>query len=145
MPYCTLNDLQKAIPQQTLVWLSNDDHAALEVNAVVIDAAIQYACELIDAHIAGRYELPLATLPTVLPDMAVNLARHWLYARRPEGHDFPEAVTRTYTGAIKMLESLQAGRMTLGVQSTGATDTGSAVVKVNARPRQFGADVLGRY
>jgi phage gp36-like protein len=145
MPYCTLADLQKAIPLQTLVWLSNDDASAVNVNAGVIDDAIQYAGREVNRYIAGRYTLPLDQATDDLTDIAVHIARHYLYARRPEGHDFPEAVTRTYSGALSALRDIRDGKMTLGIQATGAANDGATVVRVNARPRLFGADTLGQY
>ena len=92
MRYCSLPDLQLAIPPQTLVWLSNDDESATAMNAAVVEEAVRQAEELVDAHLRGRYILPLDPVPSVVKDMTVNLARHWLYARRPEGSDLPDAV-----------------------------------------------------
>lgn len=55
------------------------------INEKVLNDAICYANELIDAHLrGGRYVLPLETGPTVLRDMAGNLVTHRLYLRRPE-------------------------------------------------------------
>ena len=92
MRYCSLADLQLAIPPQTLIWLSNDDESATAMNQAVVEEAVRQAEELVDAHLRGRYNLPLAPVPSVVKDMTVNLARHWLYARRPEGSELPDAV-----------------------------------------------------
>lgn len=108
MRYCSLADLQLAIPPQTLIWLSNDDESATAMNQAVVEEAVRQAEELVDAHLRGRYNLPLDPVPSVVKDMTVNLARHWLYARRPEGSELPDAVTRTYKSALQMLEGTSA-------------------------------------
>ncbi|MDR2925941.1 MAG: DUF1320 domain-containing protein [Azoarcus sp.] len=145
MPYCTLADLQLAIPEQTLVWLSNDDAAATAMNPAVVDEAVRQAEELVDGYLRGRYSLPLSPVPSIVKDMTVNLARHWLYARRPEGNELPDAVTRTYKAAFQMLEAIRDNKITLGIISTGASAPEPGEFKVRTRPQQFGQDMLDRY
>ena len=142
--YLALEDLQLATPAQTLIWLSADDPAATEPNMDVVNEAMSYADNLIDGHLRGRYTLPLpGPVPPLLSDIGVNLARHWLYARRPEGVEVPEAVTRLYKGALDMLGALRDGRVTLGV---GAVDAPlPASVRVRSAPRLFGDAELEAY
>ena len=148
MSYCSLPDLQLAIPPQTLVWLSNDDESATAMNTAVVEEAVRQAEELVDAHLRGRYILPLggadAPVPSVGKDMTVNLARHWLYARRPEGSELPDAVTRTYKSALQMLEAIRDAKLTIGVP-TGEAAPEPGEMKVRARSRRFGSDLLDRY
>lgn len=148
MRYCSLADLQLAIPPQTLIWLSNDDESATAINQAVVEEAVRQAEELVDAHLRGRYNLPLggtdAPVPSVVKDMTVNLARHWLYARRPEGSELPDAVTRTYKSALQMLEAIRDGRLTIGAPS-GEAQPEPGEMKVRARARRFDADLLDRY
>lgn len=149
MRYCSLADLQLAIPQQTLIQLSNDTPAAFgqpepALNPAVVEEAVRQAEELVDAYLRGRYNLPLDPVPSVIKDMTVNLARYWLYARRPEGSELPEAVTRTHKSALQMLEAIRAGRLTIGLPSGEALPE-PGEMKVRARSRRFSADVLDRY
>lgn len=148
MRYCTLADLQLSIPGQTLIWLSNDDEAATAIQAEVVGEAVRQAEELVDAYLRGRYNLPLgsadAPVPSVVKDITVNLARHWLYTRRPEGADLPDAVTRTYKSSIHMLESIRAGRLTIGVP-TGEALPEPGEIKVRAKPQRFTSSLLDRY
>ena len=143
MRYCSLPDLQLAIPPQTLVWLSNDDESATAMNAAVVEEAVRQAEELVDAHLRGRYILPLGGADAPVPSV-VNLARHWLYARRPEGSELPDAVTRTYKSALQMLEAIRDAKLTIGVP-TGEAAPEPGEMKVRARPRRFGSDLLDRY
>lgn len=144
MRYCSLADLQLAIPAQTLVWLSDDNPEANGVNVPVVEEAVRQAEELVDAHLRGRYVLPLDPVPTVVKDMTVNLARHWLYARRPEGNELPDAVTRTYKAAMSMLESIRDGKLTIGAPS-GAAQPEPGEMKVRTPKRVFGNELLDRY
>lgn len=144
MRYCSLANLQLAIPLQTLIWLSNDDQSASAINTMVVEEAIRQAEELVDAHLRGRYNLPLDPAPSVVKDMTVNLARHWLYARRPEGSELPDAVTRTYKSALQTLEAMRDGKLTIGAPS-GEAASEPGEMKVRARPRLFDAMLLDRY
>ena len=135
MRYCSLADLQLAIPLQTLIWLSNDDESATAMNQAVVEEAVRQAEELVDAYLRGRYNLPLSPVPSVVKDMAVNLARHWLYARRPEGSELPDAVTRTYKSSLQMLEAIRDGKLTIGdpVASTPTPEPGAYKVRAPRR------------
>ncbi|MBS1186688.1 MAG: conserved phage protein [Burkholderiaceae bacterium] len=144
MRYCTLADLQLAIPAQTLVWLSNDDSEAAAINEAVVSEAVTQAEELVDAHLRGRYNLPLEPVPSAVKNMTVNLARHWLYARRPEGSDLPDAVTRTYKSAMQMLESIRDGKLTIGAP-TGEATPEPGEMKMRANQRVFSTKLLERY
>ncbi len=145
MGYCSLADLQLAIPQQTLIWLSNDDPAAVAMNQAVVDEGLRQAQELVDAHLRGRYNLPLSPVPSVVKDMTVNLARYWLYARRPEGSDLPDAVTRTYKAALKMLEQIRDGMLTIGDPEHGPAAPESGEMKVRSRAPRFSTGLLDRF
>ncbi|MDF0606633.1 DUF1320 domain-containing protein [Neisseriaceae bacterium TC5R-5] len=144
MRYCSLADLQLAIPSHTLISLSNDDPEADAMNPAVVAEGVRQAEELVDAYLRGRYNLPLDPVPSVIKDMTVNLARHWLYARRPEGADLPDAVTRTYKSALQMLEAIRDAKLTIGLPS-GETAPEPGEVKTRASRRQFDRDLLDRY
>lgn len=144
MRYCSLADLQLTIPAMTLIQLSNDDGAATLINIAVVEEAVRQAEELVDAHLRGRYNLPLTPVVSVIKDMTVNLARHWLYARRPEGEELPGAVVRTYKAALQMLEQIRDGKLTLGIP-TGQAAPEPGEMRVRARPRRFDSGLLERY
>lgn len=143
MRYCTRQDIGQAIPEMTLLQLSNDDPAAELPNESVIEEAVRQAEELVDGYLRGRYVLPLDPVPTVLRDAVVYLARHWLYQRRPEG-SMPDAVKDSRKDTIKLLETIRDGVVTLGMPS-GQAAPEPGEVKVRSRRQQFGDDLWGRY
>ena len=144
MLYCTLADLKLAIPAHTLIQLSNDDVSATDIDMAVVEEAVRQAEELVDGYLRGRYNLPLSPVPSIIKDMTVNLARHWLYARRPEGNELPEAVTRTWKAALQTLEAIRDNRITLGMPSREAVPE-PGEIKARSRRQQFGSNVLSKY
>lgn len=143
MHYCTRADIGKAIPELTLIQLSNDDPTAELPDESVIEDGVRQAEELVDGYLRGRYDLPLDPVPSVLRDAVVYLARHWLYQRRPEGA-LPEAVKDSRKDTLKLLESIRDGVVTLGMP-TGEAAPEPGKIRARARRQQFGDDFLGRY
>ncbi|WP_448092489.1 gp436 family protein [Pseudomonas lini] len=143
MRYCTRTDIGKAIPEMTLIQLSNDDPAAMEPSEDVIEDGVRQAEELVDGYLRGRYDLPLDPVPTVLRDAVVYLARHWLYQRRPEGA-LPDPVKDSRKDTIKLLESIRDGVVTLGM-SGGQAAPEPGEIRVRARRQQFSSDLWERY
>ncbi|MHC8342251.1 gp436 family protein [Pseudomonas sp. RT6P73] len=143
MRYCTRADIGNAIPDMTLIQLSNDDPAAELPNERVIEDGVRQAEELVDGYLRGRYNLPLDPVPTLLRDAVVYLARHWLYQRRPEGA-LPDAVKDSRKDTIKLLESIRDGVVTLGMPS-GQAAPEPGEIRVRARRQQFDSDLWGRY
>lgn len=143
MRYCTRADIGNAIPEMTLIQLSNDDPAAMSPNENVIEDGVRQAEELVDGYLRGRYNLPLDPVPTVLRDAVVYLARHWLYQRRPEGA-LPDAVKDSRKDTIKLLESIRDGVVTLGMPAGHAAPE-PGEIRVRARKQRFDADTWERY
>ncbi len=135
--YCSLKDLQEQIPTQSLIWLSNEESNAQTINEPVVNSAMRYADELIDAHLRGRYILPLVEVPTVLRDAAITLTRYRLYARRPEG-SIPEAVVDDYKIVLRQLADIRDAKLTLGLLSTGKDAPEPGEFRVRARRPTFG-------
>ncbi len=107
------------------------------VKTEVVDSCIRYADELIDAHLRGRYTLPLAEIPTVLRDIAITLVRYRLYTRRPEGA-VPDTVKDDHKEARRQLEGLRDNKLTLGLQSTQKDVPESGEIRARARRPTFG-------
>ncbi|WP_248915859.1 gp436 family protein [Pseudomonas moorei] len=143
MRYCTRTDIGNAIPELTLIQLSNDDPTAMSPNENVIEDGVRQAEELVDGYLRGRYNLPLNPVPTVLRDAVVYLARHWLYQRRPEGA-LPDAVKDSRKDTIKLLESIRDGVVTLGMPG-GQAAPEPGEIKVRSRRQQFDDPLWERY
>ncbi len=104
MAYSTLEDIEKALPEANIIQLTDDEGLGV-VNQERVSDAIQYADQLIDGYLRGRYTLPLNPVPTF-----------HLYARRFE-IEMPPSMMDRYKNAIKLLEQIQKGLISLGIES----------------------------
>lgn len=119
MRYVSLEQFTQAIPQTTLIMLSNDDSYADTMNLGVIEQVVSMAEDKVDAYLQSRYTLPLVTVHSLVSEIVVRLARYNLYSRRPEG-SLPDAVKEAYKDAMRELEAIRDGKILLGI-STDAT------------------------
>lgn len=117
--YIQAQDLTEVMSERSLIELSNDSSRATAINQEVLDKACQYASELVDGYLRSRYTTPLNQVPTIIRNICLQLARHWLYSRRPDGKGFPENVQKTYEQALKDLQKIQDGRLHLGLSQLG--------------------------
>lgn len=112
------------------------------IDTPVLTDALQLASDEIDAYIGSRYPLPLASTPRLLMRVCCDVARYRLL-----GSDVQEteAARNRYRDAIRTLEQVRDGHMSLGLdmaqQPVGTSDT---VGIINGR-RVFDADSLSDY
>lgn len=117
--YIQAQDLTDVMDEVTLRQLSTDNSRATEANQAVIAKACEYATETVDGYLRSRYLLPLNDVPTLVRNICLQLARYWLYSRRPEGKGFPDNVKETYSQALKDLERIASGKLHLGLTEIG--------------------------
>jgi len=92
--------------------------------------AIDDATSTINGYLAGRFVLPLVTVPDVIPRLAAEITRYFLYDEQPS-----ELVTKRYEGAVKTLEQISKGIISLGLDS----NTESPVVDTGAEIQSAGS------
>lgn len=143
--YCTLDDIRATVPENDLVQLTDDATPPAEVNGVIADRAITDAGELIDGYLRGRYPLPLFPVPGLINTLACDVAIYRLYSRRIR-LAVPEMVGERYKNGLKILEQLQAGKISLGAEGAGGGVTPAAGgPQFTAPERVFTRDGLGDY
>ncbi|HFF3748008.1 TPA: gp436 family protein [Klebsiella pneumoniae] len=143
MRYVTRDAIGAFIPPATLLQLSNDDPAADAPDEAVIASVVAEMEDLVDGYMRGRYTLPFDPVPTVLRGAALSLIRYELYARRPEGA-IPDAVTDARKHAIKLLETIRDGLITLGI-ADGQSAPEPGEIRVRARRQRFGDKAWRHY
>ncbi len=144
--YCTQKDIEKQITTPTLIQLTSDDSQDV-VDETITFEAILYSSTLIDGYLRGRYNLPLNTHFPLLRIIAIDLSIYRLYSRRLQA-DMPEAILEQYKEAIKTLEKIQKGIITLEVQTeTSTNQIQSKEYLSNKTPinRQFNHEVMSEY
>ena len=112
MDYCTSDDIEIQIGKNSLVQLTNDDNTQQTVDPVVVEEALIYSSTLIDGYLRGKYNLPLNTQFPLLRVIAIDICIYRLYSRRIYT-DMPETISENYKNAIRTLEQLKKGVITL--------------------------------
>lgn len=115
MAYCTAADIEAS--EQDLIELTDDGGLGV-IDQGVIDRAIATAGELIDGYLRGRYTLPLDPVPGLLIVLAADIVLYRLYGRRSR-LAISESLTDKYKNALKVLENIQKGIVSLGAGLSG--------------------------
>ena len=118
-PYISRDEMIALCSKVELIQLSRDglenhyDYQDIEPDWAVVDKAISHACQVADGYLAGRYALPLQSMPTLLNTWCGDIARYWLNKRRINASEMPKTLQTAYDDALKMLNLVQNGKMHL--------------------------------
>ncbi len=144
MFYCTAEDIEIQIGKEPLIQLTNDNCEQNTIDTVVCEEAILYSSTLIDGYLRGRYNLPLNTQFPLLRVVAMDLSIYRLYSRRIMT-EIPEVVCDAYKNAIKTLENLQKGIITLETQDNQTLQNGQYRTNKTELDRLFNKGRLSEY
>jgi len=144
MFYCTAEDIEIQIGKEPLIQLTNDNCEQNTIDTVVCEEAILYSSTLIDGYLRGRYNLPLNTQFPLLRVVAMDLSIYRLYSRRIMT-EIPEVVCDAYKNAIKTLENLQKGIITLETQDNQTMQNGQYRTNKTELDRLFNKGRLSEY
>ena len=144
MFYCTAEDIEIQIGKEPLIQLTNDNCEQNSIDTVVCEEAILYSSTLIDGYLRGRYNLPLNTQFPLLRVVAMDLSIYRLYSRRIMT-EIPEVVCDAYKNAIKTLENLQKGIITLETQDNQTLQNGQYRTNKTELDRLFNKGRLSEY
>ena len=128
--YAVLQDLIDRYGEQELTLLT-DRTGAGQPDPNVVGIALGDAAETIDSFLAGRYQLPLLTVPPIVTLWCCGIARFLLWKDQAS-----DAVTTLYKAAMTALQLVQAGKMTLEANAI-ETPTDAETIVVEGPPRQF--------
>lgn len=127
MSYASVADLTARLGEEELTQLT-DRLGAGVVDAALAEAALDEAAAEIDAYLAGRHALPLATVPPILARLACDIARYRLMPDNPI-----EEARKRYEDARRLLEGIAAGRVSLGLPPPVSGQVGNLVEVVPGR------------
>lgn len=137
MPYATLQDMTDRFGEIEIAQLTDIGEVRQGgVVQAVLDRAIADADAEINAYLAARYPLPLPSVPLILTGLACEIVRYKLYRDA-----VPETVRDRYKAATKTLESIAAGKASLGLDASAAPAPVSEGVQFAESTRVFGRDV----
>jgi len=92
-----------------------DGSGAGRIDRALLIAALTDAQAIAEAEVAGRYALPLATVPAVVQLAIADIARARLYPRGA-----PDGVAEAAKAATRTLERIGSGALKLGVPAADA-------------------------
>ena len=75
-------------------------------------------------------------MPTVLPPLCINIARHYLHSRRINRADFPKVLETSYAATLKTLEQIRDGKIHLGIavpEKTAQPERGAYHVRAGTK------------
>ena len=114
MSLVTKQDVIEAFGEQELIELTNLDVYGIDqsIDDVRLNKAIAYAESIGYSYVAKRHSFPLPGKPLALLHRLLDIARYQLEHGQPR-----EDVQRRYTEAIKWLEGVAKGDISLGLMA----------------------------
>lgn len=138
--YCTVDDLKKLLPETVLVQLTDDEDLDV-INQDRVDEAIATAEEEVNAFCSARYTVPFTDVPGVVTKCAADIAIYNLYSRTME--EIPQARTDRYKNAIRLLEGIAKGVISIGVSpEPTAKAEGTPACNKTTNDRVFTRDTM---
>ncbi|WP_027366938.1 gp436 family protein [Desulfocurvibacter africanus] len=132
MSYASQQDIVDRYGEEALVLLADRDNDGVADPDVIAQTLADADAE-IDAYLAARYQLPLATVPAVLKRLAVDIVVYRLAADAGTG---TEERRQRYEDAVDLLKRISTGQASLGLAEAPASTGGG--VHMTSGPRRFG-------
>lgn len=139
MAYATQDDMIERFGLQEVLQRTDRERTGA-IDVVALGRALDDADARIDGYLSGRYQVPLTTVPRLIVGIACDLARYFLY-----DDIVTDGVKKRFDDAIKMLESISKGSISLGTDSAQNAAQHLQGVKYSAPGRVFNDSSLEGY
>jgi len=140
MPYSIQDDILEQIDESILIRLTDPSGAAIDDG--VVTRAIEDADATIDSYCQGRYTVPLSPVPDKIRQVSVDIAMYNLFSRR--GDAAPEVRKDRHKEAIRFLERVADGKITLGAATPAQSNTPDTV-NISSNDRIFDRDKMSGF
>ncbi|EDQ34294.1 Mu-like prophage protein gp36 [Hoeflea phototrophica DFL-43] len=141
MDYCTQIQLEARYGEALLVEISDRaDVPTGTIDAELITRAITDATALIDGYLAGRYQLPLATIPALVTDLAQRIAIYYAHSNVAS-----EKISKDYEAALRQLKDIASGLIKLDAGGAEPAGSGASEVRTNDSERPLSAATMKGY
>ena len=141
MAYTSKADMIERFGSRELEQLTDREGTAGAIVDSVLDAAIATADAEINGYLVKRYALPLSTAPAQLTAWSADIARYHLHT-----YAVPDVVRARYETAVRGLQQVARGLMSLGDETPADSQPSSPGVVVTSGPdRVFGRDGLKNF
>ncbi len=145
--YCTAADVRELIKDDLINELIGNEYRDDETEqeallAPLLDRAAEDAAAEIDGYLARRYPVPLARVPKIIAKYANDIAVYNLVSRIGVGADTDREnnYLERYRHAIKFLQAIAAGTVSLGLETPSAQATSG--FQMTSPPRLFNRDSM---
>jgi phage gp36-like protein len=138
MPYATLQQLTDRFGERMLIGLTDRAEVPTgQIDQAVVARALADTDEEINGRVSVRYQMPLASVPPLLTDIALQIAIYKLHVFEPD-----PKIVRDYERALATLADIAKGvvRLDLAGVEPETQDGGGALATDRARP--FEADKM---
>lgn len=108
------------------------DVEAVDKAVAVVGQALEDAQSAVDGYLAGRYAMPLASVPPIVKRLACDMARYYLY-----DDNAPEAVQKRYDAAIAFFRDVSSGKASLDIAAAAQASTPGGTVQIVTSERVF--------
>jgi len=143
MGYCEITDIQKMLPDRTIIQLTDDEKTGAIGNDRLMES-IDSASEEIDAYIGAVVKLPISgDVPPILGKLSADITVYNLYSRLQE--KIPDTREQRYRNAVRILEKIASGDMSFGLQPEPETPTSPSASMVCSRKKIFSENRLEMY
>ena len=134
MPYATQQMLTDRVGEPMLILLTDRAAVPLGVIDVATLARAQADADaMVDGYLAGRYALPLTTVPALVADIDQAVTLWKLHTSDPEAK-----IKADYDDALKRLKDIAQGVIRLtDVAGLEAPSSGASGVQITDRERPF--------
>jgi len=143
MAYCTESELFKAVPEDNIIQLTDDENTG-NINSDRVTEAILKADAIIDSYLRAQYTVPLTTVPELINNISVDLAVYFLYKRRRET-EIDDGIRLRYTDAIALLKDINSGKLKLDITDAFATSGGIYYGNKASTDKIYTEDELDKY
>lgn len=138
-PWLSITDFVDRFGLDEVIRMTDADGSG-RIGRELLVRALADAQAIAEAHLAGRYQLPLANVPPIVGLIVADLARNRLYPRGA-----PDGVADGAKAAQRTLERIQAGQLPLPVAGVAPAEAPSAAPIVSAPGRRRYPDGLAGY
>lgn len=136
--YTSLNDLLQRYGEPMLRRATDRGEVATGViDHSVVASAIDDAAAAIDGYLAGRYALPLTTVPPLIASLAAQIAIWHLHPYEPT-----EKITADYQAAMRSLRDISSGAIRLSINGISSATTNESAAQYTDRARPLTAEKL---
>jgi len=141
MSYILQADLLAQLSEPQLVQLTDDEQIGI-VNTTRVGQGIADADAEIDGYVATRYAVPVSPVPALIKKLSIDITLYNLWRRRQK---VPDLVRTAYEDAVKKLEQIAKGTITLGVDPAPANSAQASSGEVFGPERVFDRDKMGSF